>query len=79
METHKTLLNALALFATIYYINKVQHFILFAQEKPFMISITVPNLLGWPQPAGDVDLKIMGTKIFLHEFQSQILNLAVLN
>ena len=45
-----------------------------------MILITVPNLLGWPQPVGDcVDLKIMGTKIFLHEFQSQILNLAVLN
>ena len=50
------------------------------KKSPSMILITVPNLLGWPQPVGDcVDLKIMGTKIFLHEFQSQILNLAVLN
>ena len=74
METHQTL-NALALFAITYSINKVQQFILFAQRL-----ITVPNLLGWPQPVGDcVDLKITGTKIFLHEFQSQILNLAVLN
>lgn len=50
------------------------------KKSPFMSLITVPNLLGWPQPVGDrVDLKIMGTKIFLHEFQSQILNVAVLN
>ena len=78
METHQTL-NALALFAIIYSINKVQQFILFAPERPSMILISVPNLLGRPQPAGDVDLKILGTKILSHEFQSKILNLAVLN
>ena len=45
METHQTL-KALALFAIIYCINKVQQFILFAQEKSFYDFDNGSQLIG---------------------------------
>ena len=45
METHQTL-NALALFAITYSINKVQQFILFAQEKSFYDFDNGSQLIG---------------------------------